>query len=36
MSVPLDMGLSLERKAFQLMFSTHEKTDRIRAFLKVR
>jgi enoyl-CoA hydratase len=36
MSVPLDMGLNLERKAFQLMFSTHEKTDRIRAFLKVR
>jgi enoyl-CoA hydratase/carnithine racemase len=34
MNVPLDAGLSLERKAFQLMFSTHEKTDRIRAFLK--
>jgi enoyl-CoA hydratase len=34
MNVPLDTGLSLERKAFQLMFSTHEKTDRIRAFLK--
>ena len=34
MNVPLDTGLSLERKAFQLMFSTQEKTDRIRAFLK--
>lgn len=34
MNVPLDTGLSLERKAFALMFSTQEKTDRIRAFLK--
>lgn len=34
MNTPLDTGLQLERKAFQLMFSTPEKTDRIRAFLK--
>jgi enoyl-CoA hydratase/carnithine racemase len=34
MNLPLDAGLSLERKAFQPIFSTGEKTERIRAFLK--
>lgn len=33
MNVPLDSGLRVERKAFQLMFSSTEKTDRIREFL---
>lgn len=34
MNAPLDTGLQLERKAFQLMFSAPDKTERIRAFLK--
>jgi enoyl-CoA hydratase/carnithine racemase len=33
MSVPLDAGLRSERKAFQLMFTTPEKTTRMRSFL---
>jgi enoyl-CoA hydratase/carnithine racemase len=33
MSVPLDTGLRNERKAFQLMFTTPEKTARMRSFL---
>ena len=33
MNSPLDAGLRQERKAFQLMFSTAEKTERIRGFL---
>lgn len=33
MDTPLDAGLRSERKAFQLMFATAEKTQRIRAFL---
>lgn len=33
MNVPLDAGLRAERKAFQLLFSTPEKTQRIQAFL---
>ena len=33
MNVPLDAGLRAERKAFQLIFSTPEKTQRIQAFL---
>lgn len=36
MSGPLDSGLRQERKAFQLMFSSAEKTKRIRAFLDKR
>jgi enoyl-CoA hydratase len=36
MSAPLDVGLGSERKAFQLMFATPEKTERIRAFLDKR
>lgn len=36
MSSPLDSGLRQERKAFQLMFSSAEKTKRIRAFLDKR
>lgn len=36
MNTPLDSGLRLERKAFDLMFSTSETTDRIRAFLNRR
>ena len=34
MNVPLDAGLRAERKAFQLLFSTPEKTERMQAFLK--
>jgi enoyl-CoA hydratase/carnithine racemase len=34
MNVSLDAGLRDERKAFQLMFSTEEKTTHIRAFLQ--
>ncbi|PTW63187.1 short chain enoyl-CoA hydratase [Breoghania corrubedonensis] len=34
MNVPLEAGLRSERKAFQLIFSTSEKTKRIQAFLK--
>lgn len=33
MNSPLDAGLRQERKAFQLMFSTEDKTERIRKFL---
>lgn len=33
MNVPLESGLRSERSAFQLMFSTREKTQRMRAFL---
>lgn len=33
MEVPLDAGLRSERKAFQLMFTTPEKTERMRSFL---
>ncbi len=33
MNASLDVGLRQERKAFQLMFSTTEKTERIRSFL---
>jgi len=33
MSTPLEAGLYSERKAFQLMFTTPEKTQRMRAFL---
>jgi enoyl-CoA hydratase len=36
MNGSLDAGLRHERKAFQLMFSTLEKTERIRMFLKKR
>lgn len=34
MKTPLASGLALERKAFQLMFASPEKTRRIRAFLE--
>jgi enoyl-CoA hydratase/carnithine racemase len=33
MNVPLDAGLRSERAAFQLMFDTRDKTERMRAFL---
>jgi enoyl-CoA hydratase/carnithine racemase len=33
MNVPLDAGLRLEARAFQLTFATPEKTERMRAFL---
>jgi enoyl-CoA hydratase/carnithine racemase len=36
MNGALDAGLRQERKAFQLMFSTEEKTERIRKFLAKR
>ena len=36
MNGALDAGLRQERKAFQLMFSTEEKTARIRTFLAKR
>jgi len=36
MNVPLDAGLQLERKSFQLLFSTPEKTEGIRARLERR
>jgi enoyl-CoA hydratase/carnithine racemase len=34
MNSTLDSGLRAERTAFQLMFSSHDKTERIRAFLE--
>jgi enoyl-CoA hydratase/carnithine racemase len=36
MNSPLDAGLRFERKAFQMLFSTPEKTEGIRAFLEKR
>lgn len=36
MNVPLDAGLRLEARAFQLTFATPEKTERMRAFLERR
>jgi enoyl-CoA hydratase len=36
MSLPLDQGLQFERKSFQLLFSTNEKTEGIRARLEKR
>lgn len=36
MNLPLEQGLQFERKSFQLLFSTHEKTEGIRARLEKR
>jgi enoyl-CoA hydratase/carnithine racemase len=36
MNSPLDAGLRFERKAFQMLFSTSDKTEGIRAFLEKR
>jgi len=36
MSVPLEQGLEFERKAFQLLFATNDKTEGIRARLEKR
>jgi len=34
--VPLNAGLTLERKAFQLLFSTEDKNEGVQAFIEKR